>query len=219
MNSKQLMNQVQIKFQKAPILLSFLSNLQCFQSIIESSRSFRSRVYTPMQTLVSFIKQVLHEDKSCSNAVSQIAAERCFQGMKAISVLTGAYVKARARLPEDLIPRLVKLVAEASSKTASSGWKFHNREVVLCDGTTVDMPDTKANRAVFPSHHNGKREIGFPLARILVLVSLTTGSIIDYAIDAFRGKGTGEVSLLRRILSSLKKHDILLADGLYCNFF
>lgn len=50
-------------------------------------------------------------------------------------------------------------------------------------------------------------------------MSLTTGSIIDYAIAACKGKGTGELSLLRKILGCIAENDILLCDRLYCNFF
>lgn len=149
----------------------------------------------------------------------KLAAERCLSGKKAMSILTGAYVRARQRIPEEIIHQLVQAVGLETLQGAPNAWKPYHREVKVCDGTTVDMPDTKANRAAFPPHHNGKRDIGFPLARIVAVMSLTTGSIIDYALDAFKGKGTGEVSLLRSILDCIKEHDIFIADCLYCNFF
>ena len=84
---------------------------------------------------------------------------------------------------------------------------------------SLGLPDTKANKKVFPKHNNKKKNIGFPLARIVAIMSLTTGSVIDYAMDACKGKGTGEISLLRRIFGCIEENDILICDRLYCNFF
>jgi hypothetical protein len=224
MKSRQILKKPQIKSQKNYLkkqdnLLSVLKEMPCCQQIIKASRAFRERIYTPLQTILSFVKQVLAEDKSCSKAVIKLAAERSISGTKALSILTGGYVRARQRLSEDTLYQLVRAVGEETSKKASIEWKAFHREVKVCDGTTVDMPDTKANRSLFPPHHNGKKDIGFPLARVVGVMSLNTGSIIDYAIDAFKGKGTGEVSLLRSILDCFKAQDILIADRLYCNFF
>lgn len=224
MKCTQLIIQKQIKYQKKCLirkdnLFRTLSKLKSCQPIIESSKAIRERIYSPLQTMVSFIKQILSEDKSCSKAVIQLAASRCMSGEKAISILTGGYVKARQRLLERTVHQLVVAVGEETQSQVPTEWKVFGRDVKVCDGTTMDMPDTEANRAQFPPHHNGKRAIGFPLARLVAVMSLTTGCIIDYAIDAFKGKGTGEIALLRRILGCLKEQDILIADRLYCNFF
>lgn len=225
MQSKQNQHLGQIKNLKSHLkeakgnLLTSLLNLDCCQQIIKESRQFRERIYTPFQIIRSFIKQVLDADKSCSNAVISVAAERLSEGKTPISINTGPYVKARRRLPEETIAYLVSAVGKESLKTGLVSWKPYGREIKLCDGTTVEMPDTKANKKVFPKHNNKKKNVGFPLARIVAVMSLTTGSIIDYAIAACKGKGTGEVSLLRKVLGCIEENDILLCDRLYCNFF
>jgi IS4 transposase len=200
-------------------LLTALLNLECCQNIIKKTEQFRQRIYTPFQTIRSFIKQALDEDKSCSNAVISVAVERFCEGKKSISINTGPYVKARKRLPEETIHSLVNEVGRESLKTASVSWKFHDREVKLCDGTSSQMPDTEANKKVFPKHNNKKKNIGFPLVRLEAVMSLTTGSVIDYTMAACKGKGTGEISLLRKILGCIEENDILIGDSLYCNYF
>lgn len=224
MKFNQVIEKAQIKFQKKFLnrndnLFAVLSLLDGYRQIIQSDKSVRERIYTPLQTILCFVQQVLDTDKSCSKAVAKLAAARCLSGANAISILTGAYVKARQRLAEGIIPQLVHAVGNETAKKASISWKAFHREVKVCDGTTVNMPDTKANRQAYPPHSNGKKATGLPLARIVAVMSLTTGSIIDYAIDAFKGKGTGEVSLLRRTLGCINEHDIVLGDALYCNFF
>jgi hypothetical protein len=81
------------------------------------------------------------------------------------------------------------------------------------------MPDTEENQKLFPQHGNQKEGAGFSLARLVVVMSLTVGSIIDYAIGANKGKGTGEHSLFRVIQNCIEKDDILLGDCYYPSFF
>jgi hypothetical protein len=64
-----------------------------------------------------------------------------------------------------------------------------------------------------------KKGAGFPIARLLVVISLTVGTVIDYAIDAHKGKGTGEQSLLRRIFGCIEEKDIVLGDRYFPSFF
>ena len=59
----------------------------------------RERLYPPTVTLSMFIKQVLEADGSCQKAVDGWAAQRAAEGLSPRSVRTGAYCRARQRLP------------------------------------------------------------------------------------------------------------------------
>jgi len=113
----------------------------------------------------------------------------------------------------------VKETATAAIQDASEGWKVYGREVKSVDGTTVKMADTEANQQAFPQHGNQKEGAGFPIARVVIVVSLTVGTVVDYAVGAHKGKGTGEQSLFRSINDSIVKNDILLGDRYYPSFF
>ena len=84
-------------------------------------------------------------------------------------------------------------------------------------GSTVSMPDTAVNQAEYPQTHKSKPGAGFPIARIGVISSLACGAILNFGICSYAGKGTGEVSLLRRLWDVLQRGDVLLADSLMCN--
>ena len=75
----------------------------------------------------------------------------------------------------------------------------------LIDGTTVSMPDTAANQKEYPQIKGQKAGLGFPIARLVGIISLSCGAVLDIAIGAYEGKGTGEHGLLRRILTNFKK--------------
>jgi len=61
--------------------------------------------------------------------------------------------------------------------------------------------------------------IGFPLARLTVLLSLATGACHDMAMAPYAGKGTGEKTLLRQVYDTLKPGDVVLADALFDDYF
>lgn len=167
-----------------------------------------------------FIKQVLNPDKSCKKAIADFLSEEISAGKeREISTNTGPYCKARQRLPEEAIQTLVNRTGDLSTKQALSGWKVYGREIKAIDGTTVKMSDSEANQHVYPQHKNQEKGAGFPIARLLVIISLTTGTVIDYASDAHKGKGTGEQALLRRVWGCIEKDDIVLGDRYYPSFF
>src|SRR6202030_416418 len=99
------------------------------------------------------------------------------------------------------------------------GWKWHGRDVFIADGSHVSMPDTPQNQAAYPQVYNQQPGLGFPLARLAVLLSLATGACHDLAVAAYAGKGTGETTLLRQMYDSLKPGDVVLADALFDNYF
>jgi hypothetical protein len=81
------------------------------------------------------------------------------------------------------------------------------------------MPDTKENQEAYPQVYNQQPGLGFPLARLTVLLSLASGACHDLAIAPYAGKGTGETTLLRQMYDSLRRGDVVVADALFDNYF
>lgn len=226
MNSNKKRTLAQIEKQKksllngkATISLTAILHSERCQQILSGCCQYRDRIYTPFKTVFTFIKQVLNPDKSCKKAVAGVAVERLSTGKAKISSNTGPYCKARRRLPAKAVHELVREVGESPSKNAPLKWKPYGRELKVFDGSTGKMPDTKENQKAFPQHENQKKGAGFPIARFLAVMSLTTGAVIDYAVDAYKGKGTGESSLLRSIFNCIEPGDIALGDRYFPSFF
>ena len=174
----------------------------------------RKRLYGPVETLSMFISQALSADRSCQNAVNQTALhdERC-------SVSTGGYCRARQRLDSAMVMQLTHSIAQYNETEASVSWRWRGRDVYLVDGTTLIMPDTPANQEHYPQTSALKPGLGFPICRLVGIVSLATGSLIDAAISPFRGKGACEQTLLRSLLHRFKPGDVVLADAYYSTYF
>jgi hypothetical protein len=196
-----------------------LSELSILDALDEHGVKFRDRLCNPFTTLWGFLSQVLSEDKSCRDAVSRILAHRAASGLKPCSPSTTSYCDARARLPTAVLRSLAKRTAQELQVRLPQEWKWNGRSVFIADGSHVSMPDTQENQAGYPQPVVQEPGIGFPLARLAVLLSLATGACHDLAIASYAGKGTGETTLLRQMYGSLSPGDVVLADALFDNYF
>src|SRR4051812_34207940 len=186
--------------------------------IAEEAGTTRDRVFTPAVTTAAFLGQVLSDDHSCQAALDRLIARRAARGLPPCSADTGGYCKARQRLPEALLPRLVRDAADRVGGGAPEAWRFRGRRVVLADGSSVSMPDTPENQREYPQPRQQKAGCGVPSARVVVLICLATGCVLDAAIGAARGKLTGEHALLRGLHARLRPGDILVADAYYSSY-
>jgi Transposase DDE domain len=180
---------------------------------------FRQRVFTPAVTLWTFLSQVFDPDHSCRQAVARLLAWRVAAGLRPCSPDTGAYCRARQRLPEAGLAELTRHTGGRLKDQAPTAWLWKGRQVKVVDGTGLSMPDTPANQRAYPQPTSIAAGVGFPLLRLVVAFSLATGSVLDAALGPFRGKGTGELSLYRTLCDLLQPGDVLLADRLYATFW
>ena len=205
-------------FQFSHLPFADILSTEALEQIIEHSASSRERIFTPLVTLKAFIFQILSTDGSCRQAVNHVLSERLYQGCFANSIKTGAYCKARKRLPSEQLKQAVELSGESLHRQAHKPWLWKGHNTLLTDGTTVLMPDTPENQAVYPQQSNQKPGLGFPIARIVGLISLSVGSVVSYSMGSYQGKGSGETSLFSRVIDAIAKNDILLADRYYCTW-
>jgi len=178
-------------------------------------------VYTPAVTLWAFLSQMLYaaEQRSCLAAVARVAVLWAALGKQVCASNSGAYCRARAKLTEGVLERLLREVADACERAVPEPWRWCGRRVLLGDGATISLPDTEANQASYPQPSAQKPGLGFPLMRLVVLFSLATGLLHEVAIGPYAGKETGEPALLRTLLERLHAGDVLLADRCYCGWF
>ena len=179
----------------------------------------RESKYPPTLTLSMFLGQVLSADSSCQNAVNEANVTRLLNAQSAASSQTGGYCLARQRLPLTLVKSLVEQIGERLSEHTSKGWLWRGREVKLVDGTTILMPDSEDNQYHYPQHANQAPGVGFALARVVGIMSLSTAAVLAAAMAPNKGKGTGEHGLFRQIKGACTEGDVLLGDSYYCSYF
>ncbi len=178
-------------------------------------------VYTPAVTLWAWLSQALHAGiaRSCVAAVSRVTVLCVVLGREPPSPDTGAYCRARAKLPEGVLRRLVYTVGDELESRVPADWLWLGRHVKVGDGTTLLAPDTTANQAAWPQMRAQKPGVGFPIMRMVVLLSLATAALCGVASGPYKGKETGEPALLRELLDRFQPGDVFLGDCAYCSYF
>jgi hypothetical protein len=179
----------------------------------------RERKFPPTETLSMFLAQVLSADGSCQQALDDFLVKRVVAGLEPGSTDTGAYCKARARLPLSMVSTLARETGALVAGATPPWWLWRGRRVRLVDGTTMTLADTQENQAEYPQPASQKKGLGFPVLRLVVLLCLATGALIDAAMGPCAGKGSDEQSLFRELLDSLESGDVLVADAFYPTYF
>jgi len=174
---------------------------------------------TPI-VLWAFLAQVLRDGKgaACAAAVADIATYLQQTGGRVPSGDTGDYCRARAKLHPSALRHLSGLTAEQLECGVPAHWLWHGRHAKLVDGFTLTMPDTPENQAAFPQQKTQVPGVGYPIARACAVLSLATAAMHDLAIGPYAGKQTGETALLREILDSLHRGDVVVFDRYFCSF-
>lgn len=198
---------------------NLLTSPELLSTVEDLLPDHRERLYPPTETLSMFMAQTLNEDRSCQKAVNDAVINRICGGLPVASIATGAYCKARQRLPLTMISSLTRHTAQLIDTQLPTQWLWQGKRVRIIDGTSSLMPDTAANQDKYPQQSSKGSGLGFPLCRIVGIICFSSGAVIDAAIGEFQGKGSGEQSLLRQMHSSFEAGDIVLGDALYGSYF
>src|SRR5436309_8068564 len=196
-----------------------LTQASILEVLDEHQVEYRDRVFGPLTTIWGFLSQLLSDDHSCRDAVARVIAHRAASGLEPCSPNAASYCNARARLPTGVLRALAKRTARQLQDGLPQAWKWNGRDAYIADGSHVSMPDTPENQEAYPQVYNQEPGVGFPLARVAVLLSLASGACHDLAVAPYAGKGTGETTLLRQLYGSLGRGDVVVADALFDNYF
>lgn len=105
--------------------------------------------------------------------------------------------RARVKLGPDPVRLLFEQVAGPVGDRGALGVWVCGLRVVSMDGSTTDIPDTKANREVFGGPGNDKRDGAFPQVRWVVAAESGTGALIEATFGPYtRGEQTMAADLL-----------------------
>jgi hypothetical protein len=209
----------QVQTVDANYFFNLLTSPQLLEVVEALLPEHRERKYPPTVTLAMFLGQVLSADGSCQNAVNEANVNRLLIGLSADSANTGGYCRARQRLPVEMVRALAKQTGALLGEHTPGSWLWRGRHVKLVDGTTTLLPDSAENQASYPQQGNQARGAGFPIARLVGVMSLANGAVLDVAMGPYQGKGTGEHALFRAMHACFAAGDVMLGDGYYCSYF
>ena len=113
----------------------------------------------------------------------------------------------------------LKKTGEMIATQTPAHWQWRGHSVKLVDGTTLSMPDTEENQAIYPQQRRQKPGLGFPIARVVGVLCYSSAALLNAAIGPYKGKGGSENALFRQLLDTFKPGDLILADRYYCSYF
>ncbi len=200
-------------------MFNLLTGPQLLERVEELAPAHRERLYPPIETLSMFLAQSLSADGSCRQVVNDAMVRRIINGLEPGKTDTGGYCKARIRLPLPMVSTLACQIGQIIAEGAPCWWHWQGRPVRLVDGTTVTLADTEENQSKYPQSSSQKKGLGFPACRMVALLCLGSGALLNAATGPCEGKGSDEQSLLRTMLDTLEGNDILLGDAFYATYF
>ena len=193
----------------------FLDEPAFRRTLINKPKAFTrpQGLYSLSVTLKTFLSQCLAQDHSCRTAVAT-AKDRGWLPPSA-SPGTAAYCRARDALAAEGLQSAVKHTAEALDAGVSDEDLWMGRPVRVVDGTGIALPDTEANQDDYPQPSEQKPGCGFPVLRLVALMSLATGAVWRYTLGTLHEH---EQRLFQELRTHLKIGDVVLGDRNFGTF-
>ena len=176
------------------------------------------RIYTAGLVLYAWLGQAAGPDKTCQCAVLRLVTVLRLLGREACSTATGGFCRARAKLATLFVRDLVLQLGEKVEAAAPTEWLYKGRRVLLADGTLIRLLDTPENLQKYPLQKHQRPGTSATSMRLVLLIALATGALLGAAHGPYKGKGTGEMSLLREASAAIRAGDLVVGDRYYGSY-
>lgn len=138
-------------------------------------------------------------------------------GPEAIVKVTGksGISQARTRLGWEPVRQLHDKIVQPIAAESTKGAWYKNWRLVSMDGSTLDTADEKGNEIAFGRPSSSRGSSAFPQLRFVSLVENGTHVLFGTRIG---GCKTGEITLAKEVLPSLRNGMLCLADRYFYGF-
>src|SRR5579864_2120758 len=164
----------------------------------------RQRLWNLRLVFWTFLWQVSQAGASCREAIRQAQALCQTSGQPCPPDTTSPYCQARAVLPLERLQQIHDVLVAEAQTTSRSADLWCGRRVLVADGSTITAPDTPDNQQAYPQQSVQRPGCGFPIIRIVALLSLATGMLVSWATGNWFDH---EVPLLQSLWSCLSAGD------------
>lgn len=175
-------------------------------------------IYTTSVVLWMLVYQRMSPDTSLEAAVKKLiqSHDALLPNNKRVrdrtlSNNTGAYGRARSRLPRDSAEWLCDQVSQSLIGAASPSWR--GRRVFMLDGTTITLEPTPELRRAFPPASNQHGTGVWPVALLVLAHELASGAALKPQVGAMYGpQAVSETALVRGCFEQMPAESIALTD-------
>ena len=174
------------------------------QLCAQSGHVWRDRLLGPTATLGLFLLQILHGNTAITH----------LRHLSGIAFAAASYCEARMRLPLAALQSLLQASVHCARPLVSAGRLLGNR-VLLVDGSSFSMPDTKSLRQHFGLQASQVPGVAYPVGKIMGLLDAATGLFVKViAYSLFNHDMRGVIG----VHPWLQRGDILVGDRAFCSF-
>jgi hypothetical protein len=175
------------------------------QLFAEAGHTCRKCFWTPATTMAMFLLQVLHRNTAISG----------LRFLSDVDVKESSYCTARQRLPVQAMAKVIERVCGDCCRSMEETKLWLGRRVFVADATSATAPDEPALQDLWPQPSAQKIGCGFPAIKLLGLLDLATGMIVQLTMMCMN---VHEMSQLACMHGMLEAGDVLLADRGFCSF-
>jgi len=161
--------------------------------------TWRERTLAPWTVCAVFLLQILHGNTACAH----------LPHLTDLAFSASAYCQARAKLPLEVLRRLVSSLVSTFRGIVAQTELWHGHRLWIADGSSFSMPDTPALQRRFGQSGGQRPGCGFPTASILALFQASTGLLTQVVARPLR---VHDLSGIQRLHGQLAAGDVLLGD-------
>jgi hypothetical protein len=175
----------------------------------------RRRIYSLAVVVRLMMVQRLLQGGSLSQAVQQFVQGRggLGPGPDAVSLGTGAYCRARQKLPTLVAIQVLDAIVERLQGWLPSNPILPDRPVFVVDGSTLTLPHTAELRKAYPPCHNQHGQSHWPILRMVVLQDVQTGLALRPHWGPLNGPvAVSEQQLVLQAMDQLPSQAVVLGD-------
>ncbi|WP_327370930.1 IS4 family transposase [Streptomyces sp. NBC_01217] len=179
-------------------------------AVLEETGTVQRRLrLLPSRVVVYFVLALaLFEDCSYRGVWGKLMAG--LEGLDLVRPAASSLSRARRRIGTAPLRRLFEVLAGPVAHRGQTGSFWRGLRTVAVDGILLHTPDEPAITWRHPKRAGDRLEFGYPLLRLVVLVECGTRAILA---AAFGPEADGELAYAGRLLSTLDRTMLLLADA------
>jgi hypothetical protein len=196
-----------------------LRQLVDFDQVDEMFPVAANGIYTTALVLWMLVYQRMSEDSSLEAAIKKMLEtrpeflrqnKRLEEGT--LSTSTGAYSRARTRMPLEAANWLAEGVSQALIEASPPSYR--GRRLFITDGTTITLAPEEALQRQFPPASNQFGEGVWPVVLVVVTHELASGAALIPEIGAMYGPhAVSETALVRRGFEQLPADGVVMTDS------
>lgn len=130
-------------------------------------------------------------------------------------VTSAAVANARRRVGTEPLRELFALAGQHWLRECEEANRWRGLSLCAVDGSTLRIPDTAANEAVYGRPGSGRAKAAYPQVRVVALLAVGSRLVADFVTGTW---AEGEQSLARRLVGELPDHSLLILDRGFVNY-